>query len=341
MTTWMRSEALDCARVARNFLEQVAPGVLIEGARLAGGSIRHVEVLGRGSSSHAGTVLRYALASHTALTVSAAMPSTASVGPGSGAAQGRLTVAISQSGRSPDLLAYADAQRAAGARVLAMVNMPDSPLGRLGHAEVLLQAGPELSVAATKSTVAACLAGLALVAGHDRARGDEGLWQALQALPGQLDIAQQQDWAPLAELLPGAHAVFVVGRGATTGIAKEIALKICEATGVPALAFSSAEFLHGPLGAVGPHTPVIAFSADAAHEQSVSDALARAAERGARTLAALSHGGGDLPLPPPRERFTDAVAMLPPAYLAIEAAARQLGRDPDRPQGLAKVTQTV
>ncbi len=351
MTSWMRRETLECAEVAARFLQQVAPACLREGAALAAGAWTHVDVLGRGSSSHAGTVLRYALASHTPFTVSAALPSTgrdADVSVGSVAstiAQRVLLVAISQSGKSPDLIAYAQARRQSGARVVALVNAPGSPLGQASDLEVGLAAGPENSVAATKSTVAACLAGLGLVAGHAQARGDGQLWAALQSLPQRMVAAQAMDWSQLSALLPGARAIYLVGRGATLGVAKELALKISETTGIPALAYSSAEFLHGPLGATGAQTPVVGLCSDPDHRDSVAQALARAGARGAPCLAAYSGGGGssggELPQPPATERFTDALLMLPPAYLAIEAAAVQMGRNPDAPDGLAKVTRTL
>ena len=337
----MRAETLECADVARRFLRQVAQPLAAEGARLVAGGTHHVEVLARGSSSHAGTLLRYALASHMPFIVSAALPSIASEATPSRPGQGSLLVAISQSGASPDLIAYASARQRAGARTLALVNAPGSPLGQACDVEVLLQAGPELSVAATKSTVAAGLAGLGLVAGYCRAMGDARLQSALESLPERIALALQQDWTALAALLPGARAVFIVGRGATLGIAKEIALKISETTGIPALAHSSAEFLHGPLGAVDGRTPVIGLCSDAQHHDSVAQTLARAAARGAATLGAFSGGGGRLPLPAPLERFSDALLMLPPAYLAIEAAALAMGRNPDAPDGLAKVTRTL
>ncbi len=340
-SSWMHREALECADVAARFLQQVAPACLREGAALAEGGWSHVDVLGRGSSSHAGTVLRYALASHTPFTVSAALPSTGREAVATDIARRVLLLAISQSGKSPDLVTYAQARRESGARVVALVNAPGSPLGQASDLEVGLAAGPENAVAATKSTVAACLAGLGLVAGYAQAGGDETLWSALQSLPQRMRAAQAQDWSRLGAVLPGARAVFLVGRGATLGIAKELALKISETTGIPALAYSSAEFLHGPLGATGPQTPIVGLCSDPEHHDSVAQALERAAARGAACVAAFSGGGGALPLPLATERFTDAVLMLPPAYLAIATASLQMGRNPDAPDGLAKVTRTL
>jgi len=302
---------------------------------------RFIVTCARGSSDHAATFGKYVFETQVGLMTASASPSISSIYHSKQQLDGALYIAISQSGGSPDLAAYASACRRGGASTLALVNAPHSPLGKACDLEVLLRAGVETSVAATKSTVAAALAGLGLVAGYCRAKGDAGLHDALASLPARMAAALEQDWEALSAVLPGARAVYVLGRGATLGIAKEIALKISETTGVPALAFSSAEFLHGPLGAVSAQTPVIGLCSAAEHRDSVNQALRRAGECGAPTLSAFTGGSGDLSLPPACERFTDAVLMLPPAYLAIEAATRRMGRNPDAPASLSKVTQTL
>ena len=351
----MQQETRECPAVAQRFLAQVLPACLAEGQQLAAAPVHHVDVLGRGSSSHAGTLLRYALATQTGLLVSAAMPSSAQAQtPAAGSAwgPGSLVVALSQSGQSPDLVNYVQARRAQGVRTLALVNAPQSPLGRACAREIVLQAGPERSVAATKSTVAAGLAGLGLACGLQPAAAQLPLLQALHAMPERLQQALACDWSAWGRLLPGARALFVVGRGACLGMAKEIALKVTETTGIPALAYSSAEFLHGPLGAVNAQTPVLGLCSDAEHRASLAQALQRAADRQAPCAAAafgaavasgvggLPLPGFQLPLPTPLHRLADALLMLPPAYLALAAAASAMGRNPDAPLGLSKVTLT-
>lgn len=342
--TLMRDETLASASCVVAFLARGLVPALAAGQALRERAVQHVEVLGRGSSSHAGTVLRYAFAAQGGLSVSAVMPSVAANQGALGHLRHAALVAISQSGKSPDLVRYATAARAAGAYVVGLINTDGSPLGAASDHEIPLCAGPELAVAATKSVVMSVVAGLGMVAGF---RGDTGLLEALRVLPGRLDEAAACDWSALSALLPGAQAVYVVGRGADLGIAKELALKVAEAVGIPALAFSSAEFLHGPLGAVSAQTPVIGVASERHALQSVLTALERARGQGAQTL--LAHGFGpsggvapaQLQLPAALGTLADAVLTLVPAYLAIEAAAVAVGRNPDQPKGLAKVTETL
>ncbi len=340
----MRDEALSCGACAAAFLVQGLEPALAAGRALRQRSTLHVDVLGRGSSSHAGTVLRYAWAVQGGLSVSAVMPWTAANDAPLSPMPHTSLVAISQSGRSPDLVRYALAARQAGAYVVGLINTGGSPLGAAADQEVPLCAGPELAVAATKSVVMSVVAGLGMVAGFS---ADAALLDGLRALPGRLDEAARCDWADLSALLPGARAVFVVGRGVDLGIAKEMALKIAETVGIPALAFSSAEFLHGPLGAVSAQTPVVGVVSDPRALESVLTALERARGQGAPTL--LAHGfpsaagtaSPRLPLPAADGTPADCVLALLPAYLAIEAAAQAAGRNPDQPRGLSKVTETL
>lgn len=338
----MREETLASADCAEAFLARGMALALRCGATLRQRGVRHLEVLGRGSSSHAGTMLRYALAAQGGLGVSAAMPSLAADAHALSHLQGNALVAISQSGKSPDLLRYAAAARDAGAYVIALTNTGGSALGAGADVDIALGAGPERAVAASKSVILSMFASLGLVAGfHD----DAALRDALTRLPARLRDAASCDWSALGSQLFDARAVYVLGRGADLGVAKEIALKIAEAVGVPALAFSSAEFLHGPLGAVSAQTPVLGIAARPGDFFSVRTALDHARAMGAPTL--LTHGqstqpvAADLPLPASRGTLADCLLPLIPAYLAIEAAARRAGRDPDQPRGLSKVTETL
>ena len=343
----MREEALSCGVRARDFIARGLEPAQAAGEEMLRRAVWSMDVLGRGSSDHAGTVLRYAMAQGSVLHVGAAMPSVAAYGLGGAAgAYGPRSalVAISQSGRSPDLLRYAEAARTAGAFVIGLINTESSPLGALAGAQVPLCAGQERAVAATKSTVMAVMAGLGLVAGYT---GDAQLLARLRALPDSLDEAAGLDWSALTRMLAGARAIYVLGRGTDLGIASEIALKIAEAVGVPALAFSSAEFLHGPLGAVSAATPVLGISSNRAELGSVAIALERARQQPAPTLLAHGFAAGldvpvaDLPLPRVMVSAADCVPTLVAAYLAIEAAALAVGRDPDRPRGLSKITETL
>ncbi|MXV34936.1 SIS domain-containing protein, partial [Xanthomonas sp. LMG 8989] len=128
--------------------------------------------------------------------------------------RGALYIVISQSGKSPDLLRNAEAAKAAGARVVALVNVEDSPLAQLAEVVIPLGAGPERSVAATKSYLASLAAVLHLGAVW---KNDPALLAALDALPQQLRSAWQADWSALTAGLAPAHNLFVLGRGLGLG----------------------------------------------------------------------------------------------------------------------------
>lgn len=338
----MREEALESPARVRKFLSEGIAAARAAGVALRLADVRYVEVLARGSSSHAGTALRYAFAAVTDLRLAAAMPSRAVNPLPTSAWQGVGLIGISQSGRSPDLIRYMQMAEGSKACRIGLINVDGSPLGATVEQNVPLCAGPEKAVAATKSVILSIVAGLGLLAGYRNLTNDDA---HLAALPERLDDAARRDWSALSAVLAAAPAAFVVGRGPQFGAAKEIALKIAETVGVPALAYSSAEFLHGPLGAVSAATPVIGLLSDARDAPSVLEALARARGQGARTLLAHGQAGlgvaADLPLPPAVDAGADAAVALLPAYLAIEAAAIAAGRDPDSPRGLAKVTETV
>jgi glucosamine--fructose-6-phosphate aminotransferase (isomerizing) len=254
--------------------------------------------------------------------------------------RGALYLVISQSGASPDLLRSAEAARASGARVVALVNAEASPLAALADTVIPLHAGAERSVAATKSFIGSLAAILHLVA-HWCA--DASLLRDLQALPEQLRRAFSLDWSPLVEGLANAHDLFVLGRGYGLGAAQEAALKLKETCALHAEAFSSAEVRHGPMELVGPDLPVLLF---AQQDDALAGALATAGEfrkRGAQvwTAAPGASGRGALPIVPTAQPMCAPILAIQSFYRAVNALALRRGRDPDRPPHLAKITETV
>jgi glucosamine--fructose-6-phosphate aminotransferase (isomerizing) len=335
----MREETLQsAAAVARCLAERAAIGAIA--ARLRALDPAVVMVCARGSSGHAGTFLRYVLARTIGVVAAAAMPSIASLYHRRQRLRGALFLAISQSGRSPDLISAAEAARAAGALTLALVNDPASPLAAACELTLGIAAGPERSVAATKSVLGSLAAGLALTAAWT---GDAALDAALARLPARLAAAATLDWTPLVEALSGVDRMFCVGRGPGLAIASEAALKLAETCGVAGLAYSSAELPHGPRALAGPEFPVLAFVQDDAGRCGTATLLAELGRRGITVLAAGLADGAvrTLPTVPPEHPDTDLLPPLLSFYLAAEAAARARGRDPDNPPGLAKVTRTV
>ncbi|MFG5119725.1 SIS domain-containing protein [Methylorubrum sp. POS3] len=294
-------------------------------------------ICGRGSSGHAGVALRYLIETRLGLPVSASAPSVVTGYARPPLVAGALFVVVSQSGRSPDLVAATEAARAGGALTLALVNDPDSPAARASDLVLPILAGPEKAVAATKTVTNSMIAGAALVAAW---AGDRDLAAGLAALPGRLDAALALDWSDWGADLDGAPAAFVTGRGHGLGTVREIALKLAETLRLPALGYSAAELRHGPRASVSASTPVLALrQADELAEG--IDALVRDLRRDGLRVRACGGPAGTLPWLGDGHPACDPIAMLVPAYRAIEAQARRRGLDPDAPVGLTKVTETL
>ncbi len=250
-----------------------------------------------------------------------------------------MFIAISQSGKSPDLLASARNARECGALVLAICNTPGAPLGNVAHYTVPLHAGAETSVAATKSFIASLAALIHLVAEW---REEPLLIDALSIAPSQLKRAFDLDWSAAIEPLRQANNLFVIGRGYGLGIAQEAALKFKETCGLHAEGFSAAEVQHGPMALVGQGFPILAFSQDDDTRASIEAVSAEFAARGASVLLAGGKAAGARALP-----VIDAHAVIEPMlmiqsfYRFAAALAEARGYDPDVPPHLRKVTETV
>jgi glucosamine--fructose-6-phosphate aminotransferase (isomerizing) len=291
---------------------------------------------GRGSSGHAGVFLRYLIETRLHLPVSASAPSVVTAFRKPLTLRNALFIVISQSGRSPDLVAATQSARASGARTIAIVNTVPSPVAEAAEFVVPIEAGPERSVAATKTVIGSLVAGAKLVA---ELADDEALRSALDRLPERLHRALTLDWSEISADLARASAVFVASRGLGLSSAREIALKLAEILRLPALGFSAAELQHGPRAALSSRTPVIAMR--------LMDETAAMVDRLAVELResgiALHLCGGPrstLPWLGDDDPATDAITMLVPAYRMIERTAREWGFDPDRPPQLSKVTET-
>lgn len=294
-------------------------------------------ICGRGSSGHAGVHLRYLVETRLGIAVSAAAPSVVTSYRRPSTLRGALFVVVSQSGGSPDLVAATEAARRGGALTLALVNVVDSPVAHAAELVLPLAAGPELSVAATKSVVASMLAGARLVA---EVVGDAALTEAVAAAPDRLAAALALDWSAWGASLAGARAAYVAARGYGFGTAREIALKLAETVRVPALGFSAAELRHGPRAAIAADTPVLALRQADETAATVDGLVADLAAAGEPVFSA-GGASGSLPWIGDGHPVVDPVAMLLPAYRAVEAAARAKGFDPDRPPHLQKVTRTL
>ncbi len=337
--TLMFAEAGEAGDAVARFLAANGAAIAALAQRLRAAPPAVIVTCARGSSDHAATYGKYLFETLLGVPVASAAPSVASVyaAPVARGEGERLVIAISQSGRSPDLIATVAAHQRAGAHVVALVNDAESTLATMADTLLPLCAGPETSVAATKSCLVA-MAGLAAIAA-DWA-GDDALAAAVVALPTRLPAAFAADWSAAQTALVAATNLFVLGRGYGFGIAQEAALKLKETCALHAEAFSAAEVRHGPMTIVGEGFPILAFATSDAAGDAVRAVAAEFAERGAIVRMADARGGGTLPAEASHPAI-EPLLMLQSFYRLANAVSLARGLDPDQPPHLAKVTKTL
>jgi glucosamine--fructose-6-phosphate aminotransferase (isomerizing) len=294
----------------------------------------------RGSSDHAANYFAYLAMQRIGIPVTSLPMSLFTLHAAKLKIRGQLALAISQSGHSPDLVATMASLTNGGATTLALVNQPDSPLARNCDWEIPLCAGPEKSVAATKSYIAALAASARLVAHWQQ---DQALLAGLEALPELLRQAARADWSAAVDVLKDVERVLVVGRGLGLAVAMEAALKFKETSAIQAEAFSGAEVRHGPMALVGPDYPVLIF-APRGPEQAGLIALAdEFAQRGAKVLLAAPDDvpQRQLTLVSANDEALNPLLAIQSFYLMANQIAIARGFDPDAPRYLAKITRTV
>jgi glucosamine--fructose-6-phosphate aminotransferase (isomerizing) len=335
----MFAEAADAAAAVRRQHARNAEAVAKLGALLRNTQPRVFITLARGSSDNAATFARYLVETHAGVLTSSASPSIASVYDSAPAMQSTVMLAISQSGRSPDLVASATAAKEQGAFLISLVNDEDSPLFALADAALPLHVGPEKSVAATKSFIATLAAILHIVAEWTQ---DARIARAVTALPDLLERAWALDWSAALPVLHDADHLYVVGRGHGFGVAQEMALKFKETCGVHAEAFSAAEVRHGPMALVGPGFPVLLTAQDDESQASVRSLAEEFAARNAPLLVAGLKDAPGTALPAlDADALVQPILLVQSFYRMVNELAVARGRDPDRPPTLAKVTETV
>jgi glutamine---fructose-6-phosphate transaminase (isomerizing) len=306
---------------------------------------RQVLLIARGTSDNAAVYGSYLIQAHAGRLATLASPSIATTYRSRVDLSGVLAVALSQSGRTEEIVETLAWARDCGARTLAITNGAGSPLAQAAEVTFLLQAGPERAVPATKTftTQLAALAVLAIGLGADLDPGE------LRGVPDEIEalLGRPADLDPLVSELAADQGVVVSGRGLAYAAALELALKLKEACYLHAMGLSYADLLHGPIAVVDSQTPAILLAADSGPTlDGTVDLARRVTGAGAR---AYGIGGGDRlaaactrALPGPRlPEWLAPMGLIVPGQLLTEALARRLGLDPDRPRGLSKVTQTA
>jgi glutamine---fructose-6-phosphate transaminase (isomerizing) len=342
--THMRAEIAEQPTALRATIDALLPRAA-DAAALACDA-RQVLFIARGTSDNAAVYGSYLIQAHAGRLAALASPSIATAYRSRIDLSGVLAVALSQSGRTEEIIETLAWARDCGARTLAITNGAGSPLADEAEVAFLTLAGAERAVPATKTftTQLAALAVLAIGLGADLDPGElRGVPDAVEALlatgPASLD--------PLVGELAEVRGVVVSGRGIAYAAALELALKLKEACYLHAMGLSYADLLHGPIAVVDAHTPAILLAADSGPTlDGTVDLARRVTGAGARAYAI---GGGErlaaacaLALPGPLlPEWLAPLGLIVPGQLLTEALARRLGIDPDRPRGLQKVTQTA
>ncbi|HCQ64503.1 MAG TPA: aminotransferase [Rhodobacteraceae bacterium] len=336
--TQMRREIEEIPDAVARLLDEGANDTRAVAAEIARRDPRFLISVARGSSDHACTYLKYASELLFGLPMASVGPSVASIYGAPLKANGTLCLAVSQSGQSPDIVDLARNTRESGAFTVAITNDTGAPLAGAASATLGLHAGPELSVAATKTFVTSLVAGLWLMAEWKR---DKVLLEAIHALPEVLDRATRCDWSAVTEAITGDN-LYTLGRGPSWAISNEAALKFKETCQIHAESYSSAEVLHGPVSIVGSGFPVIGFAAADKAEAALVEVAEGLAAKGARVFVTSDKVRKAERLDHVRSRhwLTDPIALIVSFYAMVEQVAVRRGIDPDAPRHLRKVTET-
>jgi len=259
--------------------------------------------------------------------------------------EGSCVVGLSQSGQTPDVVAYVERARARGAFTVAVTNETGSPLAEAADVVLPLAAGPEQAIAATK-TYTAQVAALALLAGYTAEFGEriaEGIEQVTELVSESLPALERR-LSEVAVALAFVGRMFVIGRGPEFATAREISLKLLETCRVAAAPLTATDLAHGPVAALDGLFPVWTIASDDPLLPAVQEAAARAHAAGAMLLvsgtgaAAIPDGDYYVPVPKPGLSLLTPLLSVVPGQVLAWALARAKGLDPDRPHGLTKVT---
>jgi glutamine---fructose-6-phosphate transaminase (isomerizing) len=346
LSTHIHREIHEQPQVIADLLAKEAPNAAALAAEIRRRGVDHVVVAARGTSDNAARYGQYLLGAANRLQVGLATPSLYTIFDAPPRFGNALVLAISQSGKSPDIVSVLAEARRQGRLTAAITNIPDSDLGRTADFVLGLHAGEEKAVAATKTYTAqlAAIALLSVALDDDGTRRD-----ALARVPAQMTRALElhDDSACHFERYRYMTQCVVIGRGYNYATAFEMALKLKEMTYTAVEPYSSADFLHGPLALLASGFPVVVIAPSGRMLPDMLEFIAKVKQREAELIvlsddeAAFAEARIPLALPTGTpEWLSPLVAILPGQLFAMHLAhARDL--DPDRPRALHKVTETL
>ncbi len=320
-----REEMAEQPAVLQRLLQESAEAILAARTEIAERRPRFGVIAARGSSDNAARYAQHLFGRRWAMPVGLATPSLHTLYDTPPDYREALVIGISQSGASPDVAAVVATATAQGAVTIAITNEPGSALAQAARHVIELRTGPERSVAATK-TYTASLGAIAALAGEDMTGVADAMGRQLaREVP--------------ADVAAGWKRLVVVGRGVAYGTAFEAALKLSELTGMVAVPYSTADFLHGPIAIVEPGFPILAIAPSGPTLEGIRELLERASDADVTVITDAELPGRRIDLESVPEALSPLVAVIPAQQLAV-GAAEALGKDVDRPTGLKKVTLT-
>jgi glutamine---fructose-6-phosphate transaminase (isomerizing) len=331
--------------VLRNLIDR-EHGVLRRlAAAIQGRQIEYVVIAARGTSDNAGRYAQYLFGAMNRLVVALATPSLFSIYKQPPRFGNALVIGISQSGKSPDIVSVLAEARRQGALTAAITNFPDSDLGRQTDHVIMLHAGDEKSIAATKTYTASLAAIAALSA--EIAQSSE-MHEALNAVPDAVaqTLALSDEIGQVVERYRYMNECVVLGRGYNYATAFELALKLKELTYTIAEPYSSADFMHGPLALIEHGFPALVVAPSGVVLPEMQEFMHTLKQREAEIIAisddaaTLDLARVPLELPHGLPEWLSPITSIIPGQLFAMHLAKVRDFDPDHPRGLRKVTET-
>jgi glucosamine--fructose-6-phosphate aminotransferase (isomerizing) len=342
--SWLESELREQPDALARLLERQALAAEEIAQVFRGDDVRYILIASRGSSSNAARYAQYLLGRAHRVPVMFATPSLYTIYEQPPRLDGGVVIGISQSGASPDVASVLREARLQGRPTVALTNDPDSPLAREADALLLLEAGEEHAVAATKTYLNSLGAVALLFSAGDGVAARAELERMPEVVAHQIELSLESD--PGLQEYADAVGATVVGRGVNYGTAFEIALKIRELSGLVVEAYSPADLMHGPIAAIQARWPVVVVAPTGPARPSVEELAVPLLERSARLLAisdvaaVLRRAQTRLPLVPRVPEWLSPFTAVVPGQLTALRLAQLRGLDVDAPVGLRKVTLT-
>ncbi|MBI3713680.1 MAG: SIS domain-containing protein [Burkholderiales bacterium] len=335
----MLQEACSSAQAIAEQLSHDTDRLVELGAYLRATPPSSVVTIARGSSDHAANYAAYLIMARLGHIVASLPMSLLTLNRAPLNVKNALAIAISQSGQSPDVVEPIKYFREGGATTVALVNDAKSPLAQGAEWTMPLHAGPELSVAATKSFITSLVAG-ARLAGHWQ--NDAEFLAGIADLPNALNQACELDWSSALDVLVPAQRIMVVGRGISFSVALESALKFKETSVIQAEAFSGAEIKHGPMALIHDGYPLLIFATRGPAQAGLIALAEEMRGRGANVLLAAPDDVKErnLTLATTATPDLDPIAAIQSFYVMAAELSLARGLNPDQPRHLSKVTKT-